>query len=117
MNDDQSAVYLENIRNRVQHRRNNMDHNQENNFYDGPMNIVCPHCGALRFQGEPLNCCQSGKVSLVALQDNYMKQILAEDGNFRKNIRNYNSAFAFASFGSNITPPSGRGPYCFRLQG
>ena len=34
-----------------------------------------------------------------------------------KNNRNYNSAFAFASFEANITPPSGRGPYCFRLQG
>ncbi|KAF2354778.1 hypothetical protein FHG87_014467 [Trinorchestia longiramus] len=37
--------------------------------------------------------------------------------NFRQNKRNYNSAFAFASFGANIEPPLGRGPYCFRLQG
>ena len=46
MNDDQRAVYLENMRNRVQHQRNNMDHNKENTFYNGPMNVVCPHCGA-----------------------------------------------------------------------
>ncbi|KAF2353296.1 hypothetical protein FHG87_015951 [Trinorchestia longiramus] len=35
----------------------------------------------------------------------------------RQNIRNYNSAFAFASFSASIKPPPGRGPYCFRLQG
>ena len=46
MNDDQRAVYLENMRNRVQHQRNKMDHNKENTFYNGPMNVVCPHCGA-----------------------------------------------------------------------
>ncbi|KAF2347141.1 hypothetical protein FHG87_022104 [Trinorchestia longiramus] len=35
----------------------------------------------------------------------------------RQNIKKYNSAFAFASFGVNIRPLRGRGPYCFRLQG
>ena len=29
----------------------------------GPMTIVCPHCGALKFKGEsPSSCCQNGKV-------------------------------------------------------
>ena len=37
--------------------------------------------------------------------------------NFRKYIRNYNSAFAFASFGANINHSPGRGPYCFCLHG
>ncbi|KAF2345203.1 Hemocyanin N-terminal [Trinorchestia longiramus] len=37
--------------------------------------------------------------------------------NFRQNIRNYNSAFAFASFSANIRHPPGRGQYCFGLQG
>lgn len=40
-----------------------------------------------------------------------------EGSNFRRNIRNYNSAFAFASFGAAMKYPAGRGPYCFRLQG
>ena len=34
--------------------------------------------------------------------------------NFRNNIRNYNSAFAFASFGANV---DGHGTYCFRIHG
>ena len=88
-----------------------MAHNQENNFYNSPMNVVCPHCGALRFQGEPSNCSQSGKVSLLALQEYLLalRQLYEantrEDGNFRKNVRNYNSAFAFSSFEANFTPP------------
>ncbi|KAF2352927.1 hypothetical protein FHG87_016316 [Trinorchestia longiramus] len=43
------------------------------------------------------------------------RQRLREDG--RQNIRNYNSAFDFASFGANIRLPPGRGPYCFHLLG
>ncbi|KAF2357056.1 hypothetical protein FHG87_012188 [Trinorchestia longiramus] len=41
----------------------------------------------------------------------------AEGSNFRQNIRNYNSEFAFASFGANIRLPPGLGPCCFHLQG
>ena len=37
--------------------------------------------------------------------------------NFRNNIRNYNSAFAFASFGANVDLPHGHGTYCFRIHG
>ena len=52
------------------------------------MNVVCPHCGALWFQGEPLHCCQSGYVSLPALQGYpfALRQLYEanthEDGNF-----------------------------------
>ncbi|KAF2348375.1 hypothetical protein FHG87_020871 [Trinorchestia longiramus] len=87
------------------------------------MDVRCQFCGALRFQREQLNCCLNGKVSLHPLQE-YPENLRllfdtngAEGSNFRQNIRNYNSAFAFASFGANIRPPPGRGPYCFRLQG
>ena len=72
------------MRNRVQHRRNNMDHNQENYVYNGPMNVVCPHYGALRFQGEPSNCFRVPKFhfwhcrNIPLLFDNYMKQILTK---------------------------------------
>ena len=37
--------------------------------------------------------------------------------NFQNNIRKYNSAFSFVSFGANITPPRGVGPPCFRING
>ena len=32
-------------------------------------------------------------------------------------IRNYNSAFAFASFGAKIAFPPGHGTYCLRIHG
>ena len=35
--------------------------------------------------------------------------------NFINNIRNYNSAFAFASFGANVDLLQGHGTYCFRI--
>ena len=83
------------------------------------MDVQYQYCGALRFEREQLNCCHNGKVSLPPLQE--YPEILrllfyadnAEGSNFRRNIRNYNSALAFASFGANIRPPPGRGPYCF----
>ena len=110
------------IYNRVRHHRNaaNVEHQI---YYIGAMDVRCQYCGALRFEREQLNCCHNGKVSLPPLQE--YPEILrllfyadnAEGSNFRRNIRNYNSAFAFASFGANIRPPPGRGPYCFRLQG
>ncbi|KAF2368867.1 hypothetical protein FHG87_000374 [Trinorchestia longiramus] len=90
--------------------------------YTGAMNVRCQFCGALRFQRE-LNCCHNGKVSLPPLQE-YPENLRllfdadgAEGSNFRQNVRNYNSAFTFPSFGANIRPSPGRGPYCFRLQG
>jgi hypothetical protein len=36
---------------------------------------------------------------------------------FMQNIRNYNSAHAFAPRGTQISSPTGRGPYCFRVHG
>ncbi|KAF2357150.1 Multihem cytochrome [Trinorchestia longiramus] len=43
-------------------------------------------------------------------------RVARERVNLGQNIRNYNSAFTFASFGANLRPPPGRGPYCFDLQ-
>ena len=32
----------------------------------GDMDVVCPHCGALKFKGEPPStCCNNGKIKLV----------------------------------------------------
>ncbi|KAF2346952.1 hypothetical protein FHG87_022290 [Trinorchestia longiramus] len=91
--------------------------------YTGAMDVRCQFCGALRFQRGLLNCCHNGKVSLPLLQEysENLRLLFDADGakgsNFRQNIRNYNSAFAFASFSANIRLPPGRGLYCFRLQG
>ena len=123
MNQDQRGQYLENMRNRVRQHRYNVNEGRPLRYYIGEMNIVCHHCQALRFSSEPLNCCHNGKVSLPPLNEYpaILRQLFDEENheavNFRKNIRNYNSAFALASFGANIRPPPGRGPYCFRLQG
>ena len=91
-------------------------------FYVGPMNKVCPYCGALRFVNELFNCCHNGKVKLLELYyPDELKEVLTgnsiQSRNFRDNIRQYNSAFAFASLGANIDRLSGRGPYCFRIHG
>ncbi|KAF2368408.1 hypothetical protein FHG87_000837 [Trinorchestia longiramus] len=91
--------------------------------YTGAMDVRCQFCGALRSQREQLNSCHNGKVSLPPLQEypENLRLLFDADGakgsNFRQNIRNYNSAFAFASFGANIRPPPGRGPHYFCLLG
>ena len=82
------------------------------------------HCGALRFPRETLNCCHSGKVCLCELMSfpDPLKHLLSGDTsavrtNFLDNIREYNSAFAFASMGAQVVPPPGHSPYCFRIHG
>ncbi len=92
-------------------------------FCLGAMNIKCQHCSALRFKDENLNCCQSGKIKIDELSPypDKLKDLLTykdpESKHFHENIRQYNSAFAFASMGAQIAPPPGYGPYCFRIHG
>jgi hypothetical protein len=92
-------------------------------FTLGGLTEVCQFCQALRFQNETLNCCHNGKVSLQPLQPvpnelhNLFTQSNANAKNFFENIRSYNSAMAFASFGASLAPPPGYGPYCFRIHG
>ena len=40
-----------------------------------------------------------------------------EARDFRENIRNYNSAMAFASMGAQIATVTSSGPYCYRIHG
>ena len=51
----------------------------------------------------------------------FMEELLtgldSQSKNFRENIRSFNSALSFASMGAQIKPPSGSGPYCFRIHG
>ena len=98
----------------VQERQQHLENEHEIPvYYIGRMDVRCRFCGALRFQREQLNCCHNGKVSLPPLQE-YPENLRllfdadnAEGSNFSQNIRKYNSAFAFASFGANIRPPPG----------
>ena len=89
----------------------------------GQLSIECEFCNALRFLNERANCCHNGKVMLQPLKP-YPPELEAlftnDDGqskNFKSNIRNYNSAMAFASFGAQVVSPSGHGPYTFRIHG
>ena len=81
------------------------------------MTLQCEYCSAFRFPKELLNCCHNGKVDLDG--DEYPQELipLFQNAHFLKNIRMYNSAFAFASLGAQIEQPARFGPYCFRIHG
>jgi hypothetical protein len=83
----------------------------------------CVYCQAYRFNAEALNCCQNGKVDLQPLHP-YPDQLIplfslnnTVSRNFMENIRKYNSAMAFASFGAKMVSFHGNGPYCFKIHG
>ena len=92
-------------------------------FALGKLDEVCEFCEAFRFHGEARNCCHNGKVQLPAprpFPPEFNSLFLRESpqsANFLDNIRQYNSAMSFASFGAQIAPPPGHGPYCFRIHG
>ena len=131
MNENERAQYREQQREANRHRRENLRRNatviniNENaeEFRIGDMHVPCNHCGALKFRNERFNCCNNGKVVLTQLQPyperlkNLIQGENQESVEFRRNIRNYNCAFSFASFGVKLALPHGRGPYCFRIQG
>ncbi|XP_073493942.1 uncharacterized protein [Phyllobates terribilis] len=99
-----------------------------NQHYCGNMNVVCSKCDSLNFFEEKpsdnqfTQCCQKGKVMLPRchysdLFEQFMKGTHEHSRNFMENIRSINSSHAFASFGANIAPPPGFGPYCFKIHG
>lgn len=110
-------------------------------LWNGYMNLgnpdkICQKCKA-RMWNEELNnkslkhheptfslCCQDGRVQLP--EDRPPPPILADllsgsekTPHFLKNIRTYNSMFAFTSMGGKIDHRinNGNGPYCFKLNG
>uniref|UniRef100_A0A7I4XXQ7 ATP-dependent DNA helicase n=1 Tax=Haemonchus contortus TaxID=6289 RepID=A0A7I4XXQ7_HAECO len=97
--------------------------------YDGLMNVECESCGAQHFRSESRgrratfnDCCNHGNITLEHFT-NYPRQLRrlltsqeADSKEFREHIRNYNSAFAFASIGAQLDTPRS-GPYCFRIHG
>ena len=88
-------------------------------LYVGALSHTCLHCRASRFPGEPLNCCHNGKVELPPLSPypEEMEQLITSRENFRVNIRQYNSTFAFASMSANVYQFRTSGPYSFRIHG
>jgi len=104
--------------------------------YLGPMNVICSHCRALHFDSEKLStstqnvpkfggCCIQGQVKLPEWEQPplILKQLLCGvhplSDTFRKNIRQYNAAFAFTSLGVKVDNSVTRssGPYSFRIHG
>ncbi|KAJ7280767.1 hypothetical protein C8J57DRAFT_960741, partial [Mycena rebaudengoi] len=102
----------------------------------GPMNLVCPQCGALHWKAELLSkstansfhfgtCCLDGKIQLPAVRVPPQELRELYDGSshyskeFIKNIRSYNAAFALASLGVKVdrTILGGTSPYVFKIQG
>lgn len=88
----------------------------------GLMNDQCMHCGALHFVEESTNghynsCCHNGLIHLPQPENNNELQQLFRNGHFIKNIRQYNSAMAFASLSATKKEVQGNGPYCFKVQG
>ena len=82
----------------------------------GMLNLarINAHCRALKFVNEKkFKCCCEGKVSLPDLLEfpeqirNFLSSNSAQAKRFRKSIRLYNNAFAFASLGANIRQPPG----------
>lgn len=93
-------------------------------FYLGAMTVECHFCRALRFPGEKLNCCHNGKLSHLPLLTPCPEELVPlftqnnqRANSFRNNIRDYNSAFAFASFGTTIENLPGRGRCVFKIHG
>src|SRR5271156_695035 len=103
----------------------------------GPMNIECSHCHALHFDSEKLSdsrsnnkkfggCCLQGQVKLPAFPNppatlrDLLCGVSPLSKAFKKNIRQYNAAFAFTSLGvkidSSVTGAPG-GPFSFRING
>ena len=92
------------------------------------MTIKCPNCKAYLFPNElgTQICCMNGKVALLPLETipDDLKELFeghtSSSKEFRNNIRAYNCAFSFVSFGANIDKNLAtyrNGMYTFRLQG
>ncbi|XP_049378107.1 uncharacterized protein LOC125842861 [Solanum stenotomum] len=88
--------------------------------------IDCTYCNALRFQYEPPTfCCGGGCISLAPneVADDFYELFVSDSEDaklFRKNIRAYNSIFAFTSFGVKLDKElasSRKGVYSFKAQG
>ena len=96
----------------------------------GAMDLPREACGAWMYRGEQLTqpkphfrlCCHNGKLShlwRVSDAPDLLHRLLtnrtAQARHFRDNIREYNAALSFVSFGASYAPPPGRGPPVYRI--
>jgi len=70
---------------------------------------ICEYCGAIRFPSEgPGFCCRQGKVNIVntPVSDELRRLFISQTDRdalyFRKDIRHFNSHFAFTNFGATV---------------
>ncbi|KAJ7673753.1 hypothetical protein DFH06DRAFT_1035878, partial [Mycena polygramma] len=112
-------------------------HDPESRHDLGPMNVECPHCGALHWADERVAgsskhapefgiCCNHGKVQLERLEappEPLHRLLVGNDAqaqDFRHHITQYNAALAFTSLGVSDDKHVNRyGPnaWVFRIQG
>ncbi|XP_017217515.2 uncharacterized protein LOC108195093 [Daucus carota subsp. sativus] len=102
----------------------------------GPPTAKCSHCGAILWKEERVNknvkkgmpefsiCCCRGQINLpkVPPTPSYLMQLYNDPKkgkSFRRNIRLYNTMFAFTSMGGKVDNSinTGRAPYIYRLNG
>lgn len=83
----------------------------------GAMDIVCEHCGALKFAGETGGlCCLNGKVKLPLLAappeplHSLLRGETPESRHFLCNAQRYNGCFQMTSFGAHIIEERGFNP-------
>lgn len=115
--------------------------NKHADMWNGYMDLgnpdkVCPHCKAVMWNAERNNksnkyhsptfsmCCKNGQVDLPPERQppTFLKELLSggpKTAHYKKNIRIYNSMFAFTSLGGKIDNKinKGRAPYTFKLCG
>ena len=100
----------------------------------GDMDQLCKHCHSLNFKDEFVSdkdgghftlCCHNGKVKIPPFREppSYIKKLYndhdsEEAKQFKKHIRNYNNACAFASMSSNLDSVMNKpGAYFFKVNG
>jgi hypothetical protein len=93
------------------------------------MNIMCKFCKTKYFILEMpsdkkfSNCCHKEKIKLVddVTYPKLLQKLINNNSNeskqFFKNIRTYNNALAFASFGAKLVNLKTKGPQVFRISG
>lgn len=127
---NQTTQQRENRNQRVRRSASSVDLNRVAFHYDctidysshpsvqiGPIEVVCNHCGALKFAGEtPGLCCLSGKVKLPPLPlppeplHSLLRGETPESRHFLSNTQKYNGCFQMTSFGADIIDERGFNP-------
>lgn len=95
----------------------NIDYSSHASVRIGPMDVVCDHCGALKYSAEtPGLCCLGGKVKLPILTPppeplySLLRGETPQSRHYLANTQKYNSCFQMTSFGANIIEVPGYNP-------